>query len=163
MPPKTIKASTAKTRTRKPARKTVSDSKDGARSHNVQGFFAAVGRRKTAIIRARIVPGKGTITVNGKTMQAYFPDAVWQTAVTSPLVLVGQRKSVDISLLANGGGVNSQAEAARLAIARALEKMDPTFRSTLKKAGFLRRDPREKERKKYGLKRARRAPQFSKR
>lgn len=158
---------TTKPRTRKAAKpaapKAAAKVAVKARSRNVQGFFASVGRRKTSIARVRLTPGKGTVTVNGKTMQQYFPDAFWQMSVTAPLTLVGQRKSVDVSILANGGGVNSQAEASRLAIARALEKMDATFRSSLKKAGFLRRDPREKERKKYGLKRARRAPQFSKR
>ncbi|MFO0705145.1 MAG: 30S ribosomal protein S9 [Candidatus Andersenbacteria bacterium] len=156
MPTKARK-SAAKPRVRKTVRKVTT------RSHNVQGYYGAVGRRKTSVVRARLTPGKGSVTVNGKTMQQYFPDTFWQASVVSPLILVGQRKSVDISILAHGGGVNSQAEAARLAISRALEKMDPTFRGSLKKAGYLRRDPREKERKKYGLKRARRAPQFSKR
>lgn len=130
---------------------------------NVQAYYAAVGRRKSSVARVRLSLGKGAVTVNGKTLEQYFPDALWQASLTAPLVLVGQRKSVDVSILTNGGGVTGQAEAARHGIARALERMDPTLRQSLKKAGFLRRDPREKERKKYGLKRARRAPQFSKR
>lgn len=130
---------------------------------NVAAYFAAVGRRKTSVARVRLTAGKGHITVNGKTLALYFPDALWQTAVRLPLVLVGKDKAFDVSVLANGGGVNGQAEATRHAIARALEKFDPTLRPTLKKAGLLTRDPREKERKKPGLKRARRAPQFSKR
>ncbi|MDP2587354.1 MAG: 30S ribosomal protein S9 [bacterium] len=158
--PKKKPAARPKAATRKPAARTV---KKVERSSDVQAFYAAVGRRKTAVARVRLMPGKGAITVNGKTMQQYFPDVVWQTSVTSPLVLVGQRKSLDVSVLTDGGGVNSQAEATRHAIARALQIMDSELRSTLKKAGFLKRDPREKERKKYGLKGARRAPQFSKR
>lgn len=159
------KSTTKKTSTR--TRKTpvrASGSKKTTQSRNVSGLIATVGRRKTSVARVRLTTGgKGVITVNGKTMEQYFPDEFWQMTVTSPLTLVGQRKNVDISVLTNGGGVNGQAEAVRHGIARALQKMDPDMRSTLKKAGFLRRDPREKERKKYGLKRARRAPQFSKR
>lgn len=134
-----------------------------AGKQNIAAFFASVGRRKTSVARVRLSKGKGNITVNGKTMAVYFPDKFWQQSVNSPLVLTGNQKSFDISVLANGGGVNSQAQAVRHGIARALEQYDAALRPTLKKAGFLTRDPREKERKKYGLKRARRAPQFSKR
>jgi small subunit ribosomal protein S9 len=143
--------------------KTTTAKKTGVGVKNVSAYYAAVGRRKSSVARVRLSVGKGTITVNGKTLEQYFPGAVWQSKVTSPLALVGQLKVLDVSILANGGGVTGQAEASRHGISRALEKVDPTFRSTLKKAGFLTRDPREKERKKYGLKRARRAPQFSKR
>lgn len=137
--------------------------KNTTSSRNVTAYYAAVGRRKTSVARVRLSKGKGVITVNGRKFENYFPDIIWQIAVKSPLVLVGQEKTQDISVLVKGGGVNSQAEAVRHGIARALEKIDATLRPTLKKAGFLTRDPREKERKKYGLKRARRAPQFSKR
>ncbi|MFO0702592.1 MAG: 30S ribosomal protein S9 [Candidatus Andersenbacteria bacterium] len=128
---------------------------------NVSAYYAAVGRRKTSVSRVRLSTGKGSVTVNGRTLDVYFPDAVWQTAVRLPLVLVGKDKDFDVSVLTSGGGVNSQAGATRHAVARALEKFDPTLRPTLKKAGLLTRDSREKERKKPGLKRARRAPQFS--
>jgi small subunit ribosomal protein S9 len=142
----------------KPAVKTAA-----AKSSNVQGYIAAVGRRKTSVARVRVSNGKGTITVNGRTFETYFPDIFWQRTVKEPLVLVGLDKQVDVSVLVRGGGVNSQAQAIRHGIARAAQQRDKALRTTLKKAGFLTRDPREKERKKYGLKRARRAPQFSKR
>jgi small subunit ribosomal protein S9 len=139
------------------------EKKTGAAPKNVAAYYAAVGRRKSSVARVRLSVGKGTITVNGKTLEQYFPGAVWQSKVKAPLALVGQLKALDVSILAHGGGVTGQAEASRHGIARALEKVDASFRPTLKKAGFMTRDPREKERKKYGLKRARRAPQFSKR
>ena|SRR3990167_1047599 len=144
------------------AKKTVVE-RSKAKSANVAAYYAAVGRRKTSVARVRLSTGKGLLTVNGRPLENYFPDAVWQTSVRLPLVLVGKDKAFNVSVLAAGGGVNGQAEATRHAIARALEKFDPALRPTLKKAGLLTRDPREKERKKYGLKRARRAPQFSKR
>ncbi len=134
-----------------------------AGKQDIAAYFASVGRRKTSVARVRLSKGKGNITVNGKTMAVYFPDKFWQQAITSPLVMTGNQKNLDVSVLAHGGGVNSQAQAVRHGIARALEQFDASLRPTLKKAGFLTRDPREKERKKYGLKRARRAPQFSKR
>lgn len=148
-----------KARTRKVAAKAAAK----PASKDVAAYYAAVGRRKSSVSRVRLSDGKGQITVNGKTLNEYFPDVFWQTTVRLPLVMVGKDKSFDVSVLANGGGVNGQAEATRHAISRALEKFDPTLRPTLKKAGLLTRDPREKERKKPGLKRARRAPQFSKR
>ncbi len=138
--------------------------KNSAKSLNVKArYFAAVGRRKSAVCRVRLMIGTGKITVNQKDYKDYFPGEVWQGIIVAPLILTGNQKKFDISILSRGGGVNSQAEAARHGISRALERLDGDLRSTLKKAGFLTRDPREKERKKYGLKRARRAPQFSKR
>jgi small subunit ribosomal protein S9 len=148
-------------KTTKPRAKKPAAAKPG--TTNIAAYFAAVGRRKSAVARVRLSDGKGQVTVNGKTLAVYFPDVLWQTTVRLPLVLVGKDKAFDISVLANGGGVNGQAEATRHAIARALEKFDPSLRPTLKKAGLLTRDSRQKERKKPGLKRARRAPQFSKR
>jgi len=159
---KTSKPRITKARARKPVAKAAPKAGKPA-SKNIAAYYAAVGRRKSSVSRVRLSAGRGQVTVNGKTLDAYFPDALWQTTVRLPLVLVGKDKSFDVSVLANGGGVNGQAEATRHAIARALEKFDPTLRPTLKKAGLLTRDPREKERKKPGLKRSRRAPQFSKR
>ncbi|MFH0830820.1 MAG: 30S ribosomal protein S9 [Parcubacteria group bacterium] len=161
MPLKTKKSTKLRARKRSVVAKSVPPRR--IKPQNVQAYYAAVGRRKSAVARVRVSRGKGAVTINGKTLEQYFPDALWQASVSAPLVLVGVRKSVDVSVLTNGGGVVGQAEAARHGIARALERMDAAYRPTLKKAGFLRRDPREKERKKYGLKRARRAPQFSKR
>jgi small subunit ribosomal protein S9 len=132
-------------------------------SKNVSAFFAAIGRRKTAVARVRLSKGTGQVSVNGKTLKVFFPDEIWQQTVLQPLEMTGTLKHFNVSVLTAGGGVNAQATAVRLGIARALELHDATLRGTLKKAGLLTRDPREKERKKYGLKRARRAPQFSKR
>mgnify|MGYP001615670918 CR=1 FL=1 len=127
-------------------------------------FLAAVGRRKSAIARVRLIKnGKGLITVNGRPYDNYFTTFELRKAVTEPLVAVGQSSSVDLSVKVAGGGVRGQAEAARLGISRALIQLNPTFRKALKKTGFLTRDAREKERKKFGLKKARRAPQWSKR
>jgi small subunit ribosomal protein S9 len=161
IPPKTTKPRVTKARAKKSPAKVLGA--EGTVVKNVEAYFAAVGRRKTSVARVRISAGKGNVTVNGKTMAVYFPDEHWQNTLKTPLVLVGKEKEFDVSVLAHGGGVNSQAEATRHGIARALEKFDGTLRPTLKKAGLLTRDPREKERKKPGLKRARRAPQFSKR
>jgi small subunit ribosomal protein S9 len=112
---------------------------------------AATGRRKQAIARVRLVPGSGSWTVNGKPLESYFPNKVHQQAVNEPFVTLG-------------GGISGQAGALRLAISRALNAIDEEGnRPALKRAGFLTRDPRAKERKKYGLKKARKAPQYSKR
>lgn len=157
-----IKKSKAKSSTTTATRTTDKESK--TKSANVKAkYYAATGRRKSAVCKVRLMEGSGKIIVNQKDYKEYFPGEVWQSTVISPLVLTGRAKSLDVSIITRGGGVNSQAEAARHGISRALEKLDNELRSSLKKAGFLTRDPREKERKKYGLKRARRAPQFSKR
>lgn len=130
----------------------------------LQEYFYAVGKRKTALARVRIYPkGKGLVTVNNKSMEEYFPLVTASGVITSPLKVTGLRKEFDISAKIVGGGVNAQAEALRHGIARALLIYDNSLRTTLKKAGFLTRDARIKERKKPGLHRARRAPQFSKR
>ncbi len=127
-------------------------------------FYGAVGRRKSSIVTVRLTAGKGVFTVNGDTkLEDYFATRTQVDLVQQPLKLVGKLKDVDVNLQAHGGGKAGQADAAVLAIARALTEMGPDFRTSLKKAGFLTRDPREKERKKYGLKKARKAPQFSKR
>ncbi|KAB1644343.1 MULTISPECIES: 30S ribosomal protein S9 [unclassified Pseudoclavibacter] len=125
---------------------------------------AAVGRRKEAIARVRLVPGSGEITVNGRTLDVYFPNKLHQQLIKDPLTLLGLESAYDITATINGGGPSGQAGALRLAIARALNGIDAdNNRPELKKAGFLSRDARIKERKKAGLKKARKAPQYSKR
>ncbi|HEY2004738.1 MAG TPA: 30S ribosomal protein S9 [Candidatus Saccharimonadia bacterium] len=126
-------------------------------------YHYARGRRKEAIATARLYPGKGEIVVGDQTAADYFNNSALITTVERPLKLAGQEQKFRISLHLKGGGKRGQADAARLAIARALIVMADDLRPTLKKAGLLTRDPREKERKKPGLKRARKAPQFSKR
>lgn len=121
------------------------------------------GRRKRAVARVRFRPGQGTITVNGRALDDYFPSATHRMIVTEPLRLTSQAESFDVDATIDGGGVAGQAGALRLGIARALIELDPEQRAALKKAGFLTRDAREKESKKYGLKKARKAPQYSKR
>ncbi|UOE42593.1 30S ribosomal protein S9 [Agromyces larvae] len=129
---------------------------------NVSG--AAVGRRKQAIARVRVVPGSGSITVNGREFAAYFPNKLHQQLITDPFTVLELAGSYDVIARITGGGPSGQAGALRLAIARALNEIDrENNRPTLKKAGFLTRDARVIERKKAGLKKARKAPQFSKR
>ena len=122
-----------------------------------------VGRRKEAIVRIRLLPGTGSFTLNGRTMDSYFPNKVHQQLIREPLVTVEKGEIYDVIARLHGGGVTGQAGALRLAIARALIELDETDRPALKKAGFLTRDARATERKKYGLKKARKAPQYSKR
>jgi len=122
-----------------------------------------VGRRKEAIVRVRLVPGTGQFNLNGRTIEQYFPNKVHQQLIREPLVTLEKSEQYDVIGLLKGGGITGQAGALRLAIARALIETDADDRPTLKKAGFLTRDPRVKERKKYGLKKARKAPQYSKR
>ncbi|MCD6109194.1 30S ribosomal protein S9 [bacterium] len=127
-------------------------------------YYYANGKRKTSIARVRIIPGgKGEITINEKPMKEFCQVKTQQDLILAPLDLVGLSNKVDVSVKVTGGGFNSQADAIRHGIARALLEYDEMFRATLKKAGFITRDSRIKERKKYGLKRARKAPQFSKR
>ena len=122
-----------------------------------------VGRRKEAIVRIRLVPGTGDFTLNGRTLDSYFPNKMHQQLIKEPLVTVEKAEIYDVHARLHGGGVTGQAGALRLAIARALVELDETDRPPLKKAGFLTRDARATERKKYGLKKARKAPQYSKR
>ena len=122
-----------------------------------------VGRRKEAIVRVRIMPGTGKFTLNGRSLEAYFPSKVHQQLVREPLNVVERTDTLDVVANLRGGGVTGQAGALRLAIARALCDLDVEDRPALKKAGFLTRDARVKESKKYGLKKARKAPQYSKR
>ena len=121
------------------------------------------GRRKGAVARVRIRPGTGTITINDRDVVAYFPSKAHQMILTEPLRLTSTDEAYDIDATLHGGGVSGQAGALRLGIARALVEIDSEMRTTLKRAGFLSRDQREKESKKYGLKKARKAPQYSKR
>lgn len=125
--------------------------------------FYGTGRRKESIARVRLVPGDGRILINGRDMDQYFGLETLKAIVKQPLVLTETLNRYDVLVNVNGGGFTGQAGAIRHGVARALLKVDPELRPTLKKAGFLTRDPRMKERKKYGLKKARRAPQFSKR
>jgi len=125
--------------------------------------FNAVGRRKSAVARVRLVPGEGKILVNKRDIDDYFGLETLKMTVRQPLTLTNVGGSFDVLVNVNGGGLTGQAGAIRHGISRALCKVNPELRDALKKAGFLTRDPRMKERKKYGLKAARRAPQFSKR
>ena len=122
-----------------------------------------VGRRKEAVVRVRLVPGTGQFHLDGRSLEAYFPNKVHQQLIKAPLVTVDRVDAFDIYAHLDGGGPSGQAGALRLAIARALILVQPEDRPALKKAGFLTRDPRAIERKKYGLKKARKAPQYSKR
>jgi small subunit ribosomal protein S9 len=122
-----------------------------------------VGRRKEAVVRVRLMPGSGAFRLNGKSLEEYFPNKLHQQLIREPLVTVEKTERFDIFANLHGGGTSGQAGALRLAIARALIESDPEDRPPLKKAGFLTRDPRVIERKKYGLKKARKAPQYSKR
>ena len=127
-------------------------------------YFYGLGRRKSATARARLYAGKGELTINDKTAAEYFSENKTLVAeLTDPLALVGKQKDFDITVKVKGGGLAGQVDAIKLAIAKALTVAHTDLRSTLKKAEFLKRDPREKERKKYGLRSARKREQFSKR
>jgi small subunit ribosomal protein S9 len=128
-----------------------------------QVMYQGTGRRKTAIARVRIIPGGGQININGHEAEQYFAKPTLLVMLKQPLEITGTLGRFDVVALVEGGGITGQAGAVRLGIARALLKVEPELRPSLKKAGFLTRDPRMKERRKYGLKKARKAPQFSKR
>ena len=125
--------------------------------------YNAVGRRKKAIARVRLMPGEGNITINKRDIENYFGLETLKTVVRQPMTLTETLSRFDVLVNVHGGGYTGQAGAIRHGIARALVKADADLKDAIKKAGFLTRDPRMKERKKYGLKAARRAPQFSKR
>ncbi|MCI5538268.1 MAG: 30S ribosomal protein S9 [Oscillospiraceae bacterium] len=126
-------------------------------------YFYGTGRRKSSVARVRVYPGTGKVTINDRDIDDYFGLETLKTIVRQPLVLTETAEKFDIVCRVSGGGVSGQAGAIRHGVARALLQFDENLRPALKKAGFLTRDPRMKERKKYGLKAARRAPQFSKR
>ena len=124
----------------------------------------ATGRRKEAVARVRVLPGEGRFFINqGRPLEDYFPNMAVRRVILEPLRLTERENAYDIHVTITGGGVTGQAGALRHGIARALIELDPDLRGPLKKAGFLTRDPRVKERRKYGLKKARKAPQYSKR
>jgi len=126
-------------------------------------YYEAVGRRKRAVARVRLYPGDGQVVVNEKALTEYFGRGEHQQDALSPLQLTNNVDAYNLSVVVKGGGITGQAEAIRHGVARALLLIDPQLRTLLKRAGFLTRDPREKERKKPGLKRARKAPQYTKR
>ena len=126
-------------------------------------YFYGTGRRKKSVARVRLYPGNGEITINGRSIDEYFGLETLKLIVNQPFGVTGTVGKFDIVATVSGGGISGQAGAIRHGVARALLLVNPEYRTVLKKAGFLTRDPRMKERKKYGLKAARRAPQFSKR
>jgi small subunit ribosomal protein S9 len=128
-----------------------------------QPLIQSTGRRKAAVARVRLRPGTGTVLVNRRPIADYFPSATHRMVITEPLRLAEKEEAYDIDATMDGGGVSGQAGALRHGIARALAGVEPDLRAALKRAGFLTRDAREKESKKYGLKKARKAPQYSKR
>ena len=125
--------------------------------------YLGTGRRKSSVARVYLRSGKGEIVVNGRAFEEYFASAATRLDICQPLVLTESEEKFDILVNVFGGGLTGQAGAVRLGITRALMEVNPEFRAVLKPAGLVTRDPRAKERKKYGLKKARRAPQFSKR
>jgi small subunit ribosomal protein S9 len=131
--------------------------------YNDRPYFYGTGRRKKSVARVRLYPGSGNITVNDRSIDDYFGLETLKVIVRQPLVLTGTESRFDIVTKVAGGGVSGQAGAIRHGLSRALLQTGEDYRTILKRAGFLTRDPRMKERKKYGLKAARRAPQFSKR
>ena len=134
-----------------------------AKAKSVKSVFYGTGRRKKSIARVRLVEGAGVITINGKSIDEYFGTEVLKTIVRQPLSATETTAKYDVIAKVQGGGFTGQAGAIRHGIARALNEANSEFRPTLKSNGYLTRDPRMKERKKYGLKKARKAPQFSKR
>ncbi len=127
-------------------------------------YFYGLGRRKSATARARLLKGKGAVTINGKPAEEYLDgNKTLLAEITDPLALVGKQKDFDVTVMVRGGGVSGQVDAIKMAVAKAITVGAPDLRGTLKKAELLRRDPREKERKKYGLRSARKREQYSKR
>jgi len=126
-------------------------------------LIQSTGRRKAAVARVRLRPGTGKVTVNRRAIEDYFPSATHRMIITEPLRVADKAEEYDVDATMDGGGISGQAGALRLGIARGLMGLDEELRTALKRAGFLTRDAREKESKKYGLKKARKAPQYSKR
>ncbi|MGE5605268.1 MAG: 30S ribosomal protein S9 [Bacteroidota bacterium] len=130
---------------------------------SAKSVYYGTGRRKCSVAKVRLVTGQGNVIVNGKPVLEYFGRKILELTVRQPMVVTNTDSKYDVLVDVHGGGMTGQAGAVRHGIARALLKVEDDFRSPLKKAGFLTRDPRMKERRKYGLKKARKAPQFSKR
>ena len=129
-----------------------------------KNYYAAVGRRKQSVAVVKILKGKGLITVNGQPAEQYFQgNETYTHVIKAPMELLSKAKELDVEVKVEGGGTRGQADAIRLGVARALVEMSQDFRTSLKKHGYLTRDPRKKERKKPGLRKARKSPQFSKR
>jgi small subunit ribosomal protein S9 len=128
-----------------------------------EALARGTGRRKEAVARVRLLPGEGSFRLNGRPLEDYFPNPAHRRLITEPLRVTSTLERYDIHASLSGGGVTGQAGALRHGIARALVELDDSLRAVLKREGFLRRDAREKERRKYGLKKARKAPQYSKR
>ena len=126
-------------------------------------YYEGIGRRKASTARVRLMNGTGEFTVNQKSLEEFFTRPGDPQTILQPLETVGRRTSLDVSVIVQGGGVTGQTDAVQLGVARALLKLDPDLKPALRKSGFLTRDPREKERKKPGLKRARKAPTYTKR
>ena len=126
-------------------------------------YYEGIGRRKASTARVRLMNGTGEFTVNQKPLEEFFTRPGDPQTILQPLETVGRRTSLDVSVVVQGGGVTGQTDAVQLGVARALLKLDPDLKAALRKSGFLTRDPREKERKKPGLKRARKAPTYTKR
>jgi len=126
-------------------------------------YYEGIGRRKASTARVRVINGSGQFIVNQMTIEEYFPRLGDKGSIMAPLDAVGQSASLDVSVIVKGGGVTGQTGAVQLGLARALKKMNPELKVTLRRGGFLTRDAREKERKKPGLKRARKAPTYTKR
>jgi small subunit ribosomal protein S9 len=131
--------------------------------HNASGDILGTGRRKTSVARVRVRPGQGKITINERSLENYFPNVKHQESLLAPLSQTGKRNEVDVLVRVTGGGMTGQADACKLGIARALKQYDPTVEEALRDSALLTRDSRMKERKKYGLRGARRGTQFSKR
>lgn len=150
--------------TKKTAKK-AAKKKDKTASKAAKGkYYEAVGRRKTSVARVRLTEdGSGKIIINGKDYQEYLPTEELATVANAPLRKIKMLEKFGVTVIVKGGGLSGQAEAIRHGLARTLEEYDPELRLRLKKSGYLKRDPRQKERKKYGLKKARKAPQWSKR
>ena len=158
------KKSDAKSKTSSKVEKKTELVKEGVTEGKKGKYFYAVGRRKRAIAQVRLYPeGKGEVIVNDKKLEEHLPIDVLQESVMLPLKSVGMSETADVTVKTHGGGIRGQADAIRLGIARALLIINPDYRATLKPLGLLTRDSRKKERKKFGLKKARRAPQWSKR
>jgi len=154
----------ATTKKIKIAKKTVKKTVKKAAKKTVLKYYQAIGRRKTSVARIRLfTQGDKTITINGKPYREYFPDLNLQQIVSIALDRMKASDKFMVSAIVRGGGIHAQAEAVRHGISRALVKFNPDFHKRLRRAGYLTRDPRMRERKKFGLKRARRAPQWSKR